>query len=200
MNQMRRSSLGVHRKTTSEIICENVGLQSQTIFQDYRCTLKASISYFGRIYIGQEHLIFVSSMFGIVKKMAIPIDSITELTQPQSKSITIQGRRQDKSIEEEFVFTGLADGHAFKIIHALWKREKLSAEMMHNTEQQKQNEGSKHVGVFDDSQMEVNIFKETGADKQSIKMLEIVFPCSVEQFYEYFFADTADMYSRKQHL
>ena len=77
---MRRSSLAAHRKTTSEMICENVGIQSQTIFQDYRCTLKAGISYFGRIYIGEEHVIFVSSMFGIVKKIAIPIESISELT------------------------------------------------------------------------------------------------------------------------
>ena len=31
-------------------------------------------------------------------------------------------------------------------------------------------------------------------------MLEIVFPCSVDQFYDYFFADDADLYSRKMHL
>ena len=61
------------RKTASEIICQNVGIQNQTIFQDFRCTYKAGISYFGRLYIGEEHVIFVSSMFGIVKKFAIAI-------------------------------------------------------------------------------------------------------------------------------
>ena len=64
------------RKTTTEIICDNLGLAYQTIFQDYKCTLKSNFSYFGRLYIGEEHLIFVSNMFGIVKKLAIIIDTI----------------------------------------------------------------------------------------------------------------------------
>lgn len=31
--------------------------------------------------------------------------------------------------------------------------------------------------------MEINVFKQAGADKESIKKLEIVFPCTVDQFY-----------------
>jgi hypothetical protein len=40
------------KKTTTEIICENLGLPNQTIFQDYKCTLKSNFSFFGRLYIG----------------------------------------------------------------------------------------------------------------------------------------------------
>jgi hypothetical protein len=32
------------------------------------------------------------------------------------------------------------------------------------------------------------------------KMLEIVLPCSVDQFYKFFLADDANVYSRKKHL
>lgn len=40
------------KRTTTEIICENLGLAYQTIFQDYKCTLRHNFSYFGRLYIG----------------------------------------------------------------------------------------------------------------------------------------------------
>ncbi len=40
------------KKTTTEIICENLGLPNQTIFQDYKCTLKVGLPFFGRLYIG----------------------------------------------------------------------------------------------------------------------------------------------------
>jgi hypothetical protein len=56
------------------------------------------------------------------------------------------------------------------------------------------------VGMLDNSEMEINIFKETGADRQQIKMLEIVFPCSVENFYDFFLGDQAELYGRKHHL
>jgi hypothetical protein len=59
-----------------------VGLQNQTIFQDHKCTFKGSISYFGRLYIGEEHLIFVSNIFGISTTFAIPVDSIQALSEP----------------------------------------------------------------------------------------------------------------------
>ena len=43
--------------------------------------------------------------------------------------------------------------------------------MMHNTEEEKEGEGCKTMNIFDDSDMEVNIFKETGADSEQKKML-----------------------------
>lgn len=69
------------KRTTTEIICENLGLPYQTIFQDYKCTLRSNFSYFGRLYMGEEHLMFVSNMFGFIKKVAINIESITRLTE-----------------------------------------------------------------------------------------------------------------------
>jgi len=47
------SLLKSKKKTTTEIICDNLGLAYQTIFQDYKCMLKANITYFGRLYIGE---------------------------------------------------------------------------------------------------------------------------------------------------
>ena len=71
----------------------------------------------------------------------------------------------------------------------MWKREKVSADLMVNEEESEKE--PKIVGVLDNSDMEISIYKETGSDRQQIKMLEIVFPCSVEQFYEFFLSDNA---------
>jgi len=68
-----------------------LGLPFQTIFQDYKCILKVNFPFFGRLYIGEEHLMFVSNMFGIVKKAAILIDSITKLTELPNNSLSIIG-------------------------------------------------------------------------------------------------------------
>jgi hypothetical protein len=40
------------KKTGSEIICENFKIPHQTIFQDYKCSYKGGLTYFGRVYIG----------------------------------------------------------------------------------------------------------------------------------------------------
>ena len=147
------------KKTTTEIICENLGLAFQTIFHDYKCTLKSNFSYFGRLYIGEEHLMFVSNMFGIVKKTAILIDSISKLTQPSPETIVIAGRDHKSLQEEEFTFSGFKNDNAFKIIKALWKKEKLSSEVLNsNDEEVEQSEKSGGNRNLDEASMEVNFF------------------------------------------
>ena len=80
------------KKTTTEIICENLNLPKQIIFQDYKCTLESSFSFFGRLYIAEEHLMFVSNMFGFVKKIAISIESISKVLELPNDKITITGK------------------------------------------------------------------------------------------------------------
>lgn len=87
------------KKTTAEIICDNLGLGYQTIFQDYKCTLKSSFSFFGRLYVGEEHLMFVSNMFGFVKKTAIIIDTITKVIEPSTATILIIGKSFKSNVE-----------------------------------------------------------------------------------------------------
>ncbi len=69
----------MRKKTTAELICENFKVPHEMIFIDYKCTYKNNIPYFGRLYIGELSLLFVSNMFGIVKKCILKIDSITSL-------------------------------------------------------------------------------------------------------------------------
>ena len=72
---------------------------------------------------------------------------------------------------------------------------------MKNTEEvEEDKQPSDYGGCFDESEMEVSIFKEKGLDKEPIKMLQIVFPCSVQQFYQFFYADSAEVYPRSKHL
>lgn len=68
------------KKTTGEIICENFKIPPETIFQDYKCTYRSSVVlFFGRLYVGEEHFLFIANMFGLVKKCCIKIDSITKI-------------------------------------------------------------------------------------------------------------------------
>jgi len=75
---------------------------------------------------------FVSNMFGIVNKTAIVIDTISKISEPTQNSITISGIADKHTIEEEFTFSGFKNDNAFKIIKALWKKEKLSSEVLNS--------------------------------------------------------------------
>ena len=139
------------RKTTTEIICENLELPYQTIFQDYKCTLKSSLSYFGRLYIGEEHLMFVSNMFGIVKKMAIVIDNISKISQSSNETIVINGKVNRSNVQEELIFTGFKNNSAFKIIKALWKKEKLSYQILSTNNEEDIDPTINQVKSIDDA-------------------------------------------------
>lgn len=83
---------------------------------------------------------FVSNMFGIVKKTAVVIDTISKVTETSNDTITIVGKDSKnikKEEEGEFVFSGFKNKNALKIIYALWKKEKLSSEVLnpHNDEE-----------------------------------------------------------------
>lgn len=71
--------------------------------------------------------------------------------------------------------------------------------MNSNDEETEQSEkgGSRSL---DDASMEINLFNAEKVETEKQKMLEIVLPCSVDQFYSFFLADDATVYSRKKHL
>jgi hypothetical protein len=193
------------KKTTTAIICENLGLPNQTIFQDYKCTMKVSYPYFGRLYIGEEHLMFVSNMFGIVKKTAIIIDTISRVSEVSSDTISIIGKdckASKKDEEKEIFFSGFKNSNAFRIIYALWKKEKLSSEVLnpHNEEESEIGEKPSEGKFLDEGNMEMNFFNPEIVDTEKQKMMELILPCSLEQFYNFFIADGAEVYPRKKHL
>jgi len=70
---------------------------------------------------------FVSNMFGFVKKIAIPFDSITNMTEITNEKIILTARclKDQSDSTQEFTFSGFKNSNAFKMIKALWKREKL---------------------------------------------------------------------------
>lgn len=70
---------------------------------------------------------FVSNMFGFVKKIAIEFDTITNLTEITNEKITLTGKcfKDPNDSTQEFTFSGFKNSNAFKMIKALWKREKL---------------------------------------------------------------------------
>jgi hypothetical protein len=142
---------------------------------------------------------FVSSMFGIVKKTAIVIDSISKLAQPSLETIVITGRHHKSVNEEDFPFSGFKNENAFKIIRALWKKEKLESEVL-NSNDEETEQAEKGSRSLDEASMEINLFNAEKVETEKQKMLEIVLPCSVDQFYSFFLADDAAIYSRKKHL
>ncbi len=77
----------------------------------------------------------------------------------------------------------------------------MSPDIMILEGEDKENEANERVASgFDNSEVEISLFQEKGSEREPVKMLEIVFPCSVEQFYDFFLADNANLYSRKKHL
>lgn len=56
---------------------------------------------------------------------------------------------------------------------------------------------SKHI---DEGQVEVNFFNAQAVETEKQKIVEIILPCSVKQFYEFFLSDKATVYNRKKHL
>ena len=67
---------------------------------------------------------FVSNMFGIVKKIAISIDSIINVNYITDEKITLVGKcyRDPHDFVQEFSFSGFKNSNAFRMIKALWKR------------------------------------------------------------------------------
>lgn len=53
---------------------------------------------------------------------------------------------------------------------------------------------------MDEGQVEANFFNPRAVESEQQKIVEIQFPCSVEQFYNFFLADNANVYPRKKHL
>ena len=53
--------------------------------------------------------------------------------------------------------------------------------------------------VLDEANVEINFFNPQIVDAEKQKIIEIVLPCSLEQFYNFFVGDEA-IYSRKKHL
>ncbi len=53
---------------------------------------------------------------------------------------------------------------------------------------------------LDEANMEMNFFNPQIVDTEKQKMVELVLPCSLEQFYNFFIADEAEIYPRKKHL
>ena len=143
---------------------------------------------------------FVSNMFGRVKKTAIVIDSITRATQPSEDSIAISAKRHKSHLEEDFTFSGFKNNIPFIIITALWKKGTLSSEVLNSNPEEDNEEKPGSSRGLDDASIEINLFDTAAVEAEKQKMLEVVLPCSVEQFYNFFLADDANVYSRKQHF
>ena len=113
---------------------------------------------------------FVSNMFGIVKKIAIVIDSISKLSQPSLETIVVTGRHHKSISEEDFSFSGFKNENAYKIIRALWKKEKLESEVLNsNEEETEQSEkGSRNL---EDGNIEINLFNAEKVETEKQKML-----------------------------
>jgi hypothetical protein len=117
------------KRTSSEIICEIFNLATnETIYQDYRCCYVGSITYFGRIYIGEEHFCFNSNMFGFNKQFEIKIDDITKMELEKDKIIGVVKKGEG---EEGFVFSQFVNiNFAYKLMHGLWKGERIEAKIL----------------------------------------------------------------------
>ena len=105
---------------------------------------------------------FVSNVFGIVKKAAIVIETISKVTEVSNDTICISGQevKMQKHEKEDFLFSGFKNNHAYKIIYALWKKEKLSSEVLksHSEEDMDGSDKGSEIKQLEEGSIEVNIF------------------------------------------
>lgn len=116
------------------MICQLFNLPlSETIYQDYSCSYIGAITFFGRIFIGEDHFCFNSNMFGITKQFAIKIDDIVKIDLEKNK---IAGAYKDGvGSENNFVFGNFANAAStFKLMHGLWKGEIIEAKILGSNE------------------------------------------------------------------
>lgn len=48
--------------------------------------------------------------------------------------------------------------------------------------------------------VEANFFNQETIDSSKQKIVDLVLPCTVQQFYDFFLCDKATVYNRKKHL
>lgn len=81
-------------------------------------------------------------------------------------------------------------------MRGLWKGEQIEPRILNEDEEGK---GGEQIQM-DKSQLEVSFFNpESSADSQQT-IAEITFPCSVQQYYDYFLKDKSTIYGILQHL
>lgn len=56
------------------------------------------------------------------------------------------------------------------------------------------------IQILDDGNVQANFFNPQVVDSEKQKIVEHILPCSVDQFYDFFLADNAEVYDRKKHL
>lgn len=87
--------------------------------------------FFGRLYIGEEHFLFIANMFGLVKKCTIKIENINKIEESQgSSTITIIESIDGQPVE--YVFGSFKNNNAYQLMRALWKGEKIGSDVFKN--------------------------------------------------------------------
>lgn len=78
-------------------------------------------------------------------------------------------------------------------MYGLWKGERIEAKILGSNEEGRD-------GELDDSNMEIDFFnKEVSlSDKQTLA--KITFPCSIDQYFDFFLADEASLFSASDYL
>lgn len=82
---------------------------------------------------------FCSNMFGMIKQCVIPIDAIVKVVELTQTSLLITAKVN--ALENEFFFSGFKNSNAFKLINALWKKEKIASEVLVSNQEEDGLEG-----------------------------------------------------------
>lgn len=131
-------------------------------------------------------------MFGITKQFSIIIDNITKLELEGKKIMGVC--KNTLGVEESFVFSNFVNvNFAYKLMHGLWKGERIEAKILGSNEEDKD-------GELDDSNMEIDFFNSevSLSDKQTLA--KINFPCSIDQYFDFFLSDDASLLSAADFL
>lgn len=135
---------------------------------------------------------FNSNMFGITKQFSIVIDNITRLELEKKKIVGVC--KNNSGQEESFVFSNFVNvDFAYKLMHGLWKGERIEAKILGSNDEAKE-------GELDDSNMEISFFNNEVSLNDKQTLAKINFPCSLDQYFDFFLSDDASLLSAADFL
>lgn len=90
--------------------------ESTVLIREFDCAYKSKVSVHCTIYVTQESICFSSKLFGFKKKVAIPMDSITDIEKVKQSIVIKAGNKSHRFIS----FKALDE--AFNLLKSIWQQ------------------------------------------------------------------------------
>eukprot|EP00743_Colponemidia_sp_Colp-15_P008334 GILK01009051.1.p1 GENE.GILK01009051.1~~GILK01009051.1.p1 ORF type:complete len:497 (-),score=60.38 GILK01009051.1:80-1465(-) len=162
---------------------------TEDIFEDFSCAISKRMLLHGRMFLTENYICFYSKIFGFETKEVVPLATVLSVHKSGS-SIELR-----LSSEASLVFSAFVDKEeVFKLVETLWKRSRDVEDDSTTTTQEDSTPGSTSADSVSGEAAEVEFLPlDEDENKTSLEteIMRVMLPCTVQSFFETFFADEA---------